>query len=88
LRDEAEMDACLQVLRGRPVYLVRIWAPLDVLEQRERSRDDRASGMAREQVDHPAYRRPYDLEIDTSSCTPEEGAIEIRRRIREQPRGD
>jgi len=86
LRDQAELDACLQVLRGRPTYLVRVWAPLDVLEQRERSRDDRAPGMVREQIDHPAYRRPYDLEVDTSLCTPKEGASEIRRLIRERSR--
>jgi chloramphenicol 3-O phosphotransferase len=82
LRDHAELDACLQALHGRPTYLVRIWAPLDVLEQRERTRDDRAPGMAREQMDHPAYRRPYDLEIDTSLCTPQEGAADIRRLIK------
>lgn len=81
LRDAAEIDACLHVLRGRPTWLVRVWAPLDVLEARERSRDDRAPGMARDQVDHPAYRRAYDLEIDTSRCTPEEGAAAVRRLI-------
>ena len=86
LRDQTEMDACLQVLRGRPTYVVRVWAPLDVLEQRERSRGDRAPGMAREQIDHPAYQRPYDLEVDSSLCTPEEGAAAVRRLIREQPR--
>ncbi len=86
LRDQTEMDACLQVLRGRPTYIVRVWAPLDVLEQRERSRDDRAPGMAREQIDHPAYRRSYDLEVNSSLCTPEEGAAAVRRLIREQPR--
>ena len=75
------MDACLNALRGRPTYVVRVWAPLDVLEERERSRDDRAPGMAREQVDHPAYRRAYDLEVDTSLCTPEEGAVAVRRLI-------
>jgi chloramphenicol 3-O-phosphotransferase len=37
--------------------------------------------MAREQVDNPAYRRAYDLEIDTSLCTPEEGAAAVRRLI-------
>lgn len=81
LRDEAQIEACLSVLRGRPTYLVRVWAPLDVLEQRERSRDDRAPGMAREQVDHPAYRRAYDLAVDTSLCTPEEGAAAVRRLV-------
>ena len=86
LQDEPEMEACLNVLRGRPTYVVRVWAPLDVLEERERSRDDRAPGMAREQIDHPAYRRSYDLEVDTSLCTPEEGAAAVRRLIREHPR--
>ena len=86
LRDLEELDACLQILRGRPTCLVRVWAPLDVLEQRERSRDDRAHGMAREQIDHPAYRRPYDLEIDTSTCTPQEGAAQIRRFVQERQR--
>lgn len=86
LRDEAEVDACLQVLRGRPTYLIRVWAPLDVLEARERTREDRATGMAREQVEHPTYRRPYDLVVDTSLCTPEEGAAAIRSFIRERPR--
>ena len=81
LRDEVQIDACLNVLRGRPTYVVRVWAPLDVLEERERSRDNRAPGMAREQVDHPAYRRAYDLEVDTSLCTPEEGAVAVRRLI-------
>jgi len=35
--------------------------------------------MAREQVGHPAYRRAYDLELDTSLCTSEEGALAMRR---------
>jgi hypothetical protein len=42
--------------------------------------------MAGEQFDHPAYRRSYDLEVDTSLCTPEEGAAAVRRLIREHPR--
>jgi chloramphenicol 3-O phosphotransferase len=86
LRDEAEVDACLQVLRRRATYLVRVWAPLDILEERERSREDRAPGMAREQEDHPAYRRSYDLAVDTSVCTPEEGAAAIRSFMLERPR--
>lgn len=84
LRDEAELDACLQVLCRRPVYTVRVWAPLSVLEERERAREDRAAGMAREQAGHPAYDRAYDLAIDTSICSPEQGAAAIRRFIRER----
>ena len=83
LRDEPELQACLDVLSARPMYLVGVRAPLDVLEERECSRDDRATGMAREQINHPAFGREYDLIINTSTCTPMEGAAVIRRFIEE-----
>jgi chloramphenicol 3-O phosphotransferase len=87
LRDEPELHACLGVLSGRPMYLVGVRAPLGVLEERERRRDDRATGMAREQFDHAAFRKDYDLIIDTSTCTPVEGAAAIRRFIAERGAG-
>ena len=77
-------EACLQVLRIRPTCIVSVWAPLQVLETREQAREDRAPGMAREQVGHSAYARRYDLVVDTSKYTPEEGAAATRRFIREQ----
>jgi len=83
LRDESELQACLSVLSDRPMCLVGVQAPLKVLEERERCRDDRATGMAREQIDLPAFGRAYDLVIDTSMCTPMEGALVIRRFIGE-----
>jgi chloramphenicol 3-O phosphotransferase len=86
LRDEAELEATLRVLSGRPTRFVSVSAPIDVLEERERVREDRAAGMAREQVGHPAYARPYDLTIDTSTCTPAEAAETIRAFIRERQR--
>jgi chloramphenicol 3-O phosphotransferase len=79
LRDAKELDDCLRVLARRPTCLVRVWAPLDVLEKRERLREDRADGMAREQIADPAFERAYDLAIDTSTCTPAEGAAVIRQ---------
>jgi chloramphenicol 3-O phosphotransferase len=83
LRDEVELEACLRVLSSRPTYLVRVWAPLHVLEARESTREDRGVGMAREQVGHPAYQRAYDLAIDTSTCTSDEAGAAVRRFIRE-----
>src|SRR6478736_6137933 len=68
LRDEAELEAILQVIAGRPTYVIGVSAPLEVLEERERAREDRGAGMAREQAGHAAYARPYDLVIDTSTC--------------------
>jgi chloramphenicol 3-O phosphotransferase len=78
LRDEAELDACLRVLASRPTFVIGVQAPLAILEERERHRDDRGTGMAREQFGHPAYERAYDLVVDTSACTPAEGAAAIR----------
>ena len=83
LRDECELQACLRVLAGRPICIVGVQAPLHVLEERERRREDRATGMAREQIDLPVFGRAYDLVIDTSMCTPMEGALAIRRFIGE-----
>jgi chloramphenicol 3-O phosphotransferase len=83
LRDEGELQSCLRILSGRPMCVVGVQAPLNVLEERERRRDDRAAGMAREQFDLPAFGRAYDLVIDTSTCTPMEGALAIRRFIGE-----
>lgn len=81
LRDEDELQACLSILSTRRLYLVGVNAPLSTLEQRERERQDRGTGMAREQHNHPAFRRTYDVVIDTSSCTPIEGAAAIRNFI-------
>jgi chloramphenicol 3-O phosphotransferase len=86
LRDETELEATLRVLAGRPTYVVRVSAPLDVLEERERTRKDRATGMAREQVTDSAYARSYDLAIDTSTCSAEEAAAAIRSFIQERQR--
>lgn len=44
LLEEAQLQECLRVLSGRPLYLVGVRAPLDILEERERRRDDRAAG--------------------------------------------
>jgi chloramphenicol 3-O phosphotransferase len=78
LRDEIELQEVLSTLLNRTVYLVGVRAPLDILEERERNREDRGIGMAREQNIHPAFNRNYDLVIDTSKYSPEEGAVEIR----------
>ena len=87
LRDSVAFDSCLRVLSPRLTYVVRVWAPISVLEAREQAREDRGRGMAREQFEHPSYKRTYDFEIDTSTCTPVQGAAAIRRFMAaEQPR--
>jgi len=77
LRDEEELQACLRLLSGRATCVIGVFAPLHVLEDRERVRADRG-GIAREQAADPVYKRQYDLMLDTSKTTPEAGAAAIR----------
>jgi chloramphenicol 3-O phosphotransferase len=78
LRDEQEFASCLSALSPRPTFVFGIWCPLEVLEERERAREDRGNGMAREQFGHSAYERKYSMKFDTSVMSP----VEIARTIR------
>jgi chloramphenicol 3-O phosphotransferase len=78
LRDEEEFAACLGELAPRPTFVIGVSCPLEVLEERERTRPDRGEGMAREQFGHPAYDRAYAMKVDTSSVSAEDAARAIR----------
>jgi chloramphenicol 3-O phosphotransferase len=66
------------LLSGFDVGFVGLFAPLDVLEARERARGDREIGLARWQHDRVHRDMIYDLEIDTTMTTPLENAQKIR----------
>jgi chloramphenicol 3-O phosphotransferase len=53
---------------------VGMFAPLEILEERERVRGDRLPGLARWQYDRVHHGINYDLEIDTSKHSPHECA--------------
>jgi chloramphenicol 3-O phosphotransferase len=57
---------------------VGLFAPLEVLEARERERGDRERGLARWQYDRVHRDIAYDLEIETSTTTPLQNAQKIR----------
>ncbi len=57
---------------------VGLFAPLAVLEARERARGDRMPGLARWQFDRVHRDMIYDLEIDASTASPQETARAIR----------
>ncbi|MGE0120910.1 MAG: chloramphenicol phosphotransferase CPT family protein [Dongiaceae bacterium] len=61
------------------VVRVGVFAPLEVLEARERQRGDRMIGLARWQYDRVHTDMTYDLEVDTSRATPQECADRIKR---------
>jgi chloramphenicol 3-O phosphotransferase len=64
------------------LHLVGVFAPLDVLEARERQRGDRMIGLARWQYDRVHKDMTYDLALDTSTATPAECARLIKEKFR------
>lgn len=76
--EKAEYKALLAPFQ---VYLIGIFAPLDVLEQRERARGDREIGLARWQFDRVHAGMAYDLELDTARATPADCARAIKARF-------
>ena len=74
-REYAELLAPFAVLQ------VGVFAPLEVLEARERERGDRLIGLARWQYDRVHAGATYDVEVDTSRATPLECADLIRQKL-------
>jgi chloramphenicol 3-O phosphotransferase len=66
------------LLRPFDLHLIGLFAPLDVLEARERARGDREAGLARGQYGRVHRDIVYDLEIDMAAATPAECARLIR----------
>jgi chloramphenicol 3-O phosphotransferase len=78
---EDEMAEYAALLSGFTLHAVGVFAPLDVLEARERVRGDRLIGLARWQYDRVHQGKRYDLELDASSATPMECAERIKRKF-------
>ena len=76
--DGSKWQSYAAALAPFAVRLVGLFAPLDILEERERTRTDRMIGLARWQYGRVHKGMKYDLEIDTSTATPEECASRIK----------
>lgn len=79
--DAAPAQAYRDLLRDAELRLVGLFAPLDVLEARERARGDRIVGLARWQFDRVHRGIAYDLEVDTTVASPQDCARLIRDRL-------
>jgi chloramphenicol 3-O phosphotransferase len=73
-----EMNDYKALLKDFSVSFVGLFAPLAVLEERERLRRDRMIGLARWQFERVHSGKTYDLEIDTSAATPAACARRIK----------
>src|SRR5258708_31021128 len=67
-----EMAEYASLLAAFDLFLVGVFAPLDVLEARERQRDDRRIGLAPWQYDPVHKGNTYHLELATTRPTPVE----------------
>ncbi len=85
LVEEAWARDCVDCFADLPAYLIGIQCPLEVLEERERSRRNRTLGQAK--VQYPVIHRYccYDLEVDTSHLSPVECAQQIQGRLAMPP---
>ena len=78
---ENERQEYEALLSGFETFFVGVFAPLDVLEARERQRGDRMIGLARWQYDRVHRGKKYDLEIDSGSLNPLECAALIKQKF-------
>jgi len=69
-----EADEYRRLLKKFDFRLVGLFAPLDVLERRERERGDREIGLARWQYRRVHAGIRYDLEVDMAARSPTEAA--------------
>ena len=73
-------------LQGCPVYFVGVTVPLDVLQAREQARSTSPVGHAGSHYDTVHAGNVYDLWIDNSQGTPDEGAMKILEFVKNNPR--
>ncbi len=81
LVEPAWVAQCAELFHELPAYLVGVRCPLDVLVERERSRQDRTLGQAAAQFPIVHAHGLYDVEVDTSQLNPAECAEKIIQRL-------
>jgi chloramphenicol 3-O phosphotransferase len=69
--DPADLADYRRRLAAHALHVVGLFAPLEVIERREKARGDRTLGLARWQYDKVHAGMTYDLELDTALATPE-----------------
>lgn len=74
-------DDCQRLFREYDVLEVGVYCPVDILEQRERARGDRALGLARGQADVVHSYGDYDVCVDTSRLSVIESVNAVKAAI-------
>jgi chloramphenicol 3-O phosphotransferase len=71
----------VELLADFELIRIGVFAPLEVLEERERRRGDRMIGLARWQYDRVHNGMTYDLAVDTSRATAAACAEQIKQKF-------
>jgi len=86
LVEEEWVNECAALFKGISAYLVGVYCPLEVLEQREQQRKNRTLGQARAQFEIVHKYCIYDITVDTSRDPAAQCAAQIAARLQEPPR--
>jgi chloramphenicol 3-O phosphotransferase len=77
--EAADQALYFEALKQFDLRFVGLYAPLEILKQRERDRKDRLIGLAKWQYERVHMGIRYDLEIDTERAAPAEIAAQIAK---------
>jgi chloramphenicol 3-O phosphotransferase len=75
--DPRVLETAVNALSNSAVLFVGVRCPLEVAEERERKRSDRAPGGARVFADAVHRHGVYDVEVDSSELSPDESSLVI-----------
>ena len=84
--DPMWMHELLQELQGCQVYMIGVTLPLHVVQQREQARSTSPIGHAKSHYDTVHVGNMYDLWIDSSITTADEGALHILDFVKNNPK--
>jgi len=79
LLDEECLKTYAKYLKKYTVYYIGVFCDLSVMQERERSRQDRCIGLSNDQIDrvHQGVLNSYDFKVDTSMTSPLDAARSI-----------
>jgi chloramphenicol 3-O phosphotransferase len=86
LMERRWLREAVEALTSHEVCFVGVRCPVEVAEERERTRSNRAIGTARGQYNQVQMHGIYDVEVDTSILTPAECAQRILATQQQEPR--
>lgn len=81
--NQARLNDYLLALDFCKVFHVGIFAPLEVIEQREKMRGDRMQGQAKNDFESVHLEKKYDITVDTGKLSPQQCALAIKNFIKE-----